>query len=137
VVIDACPTVVTHGGIASGGVATTPYVADELVVTKKIYDLNTNRDGDNFLDRVSTQFGMGPAPEELKARAEAARLAKVRKERDFLLRANPHLFKQYGASRNLDQLNAALGEKSMPLNAGGRFVPRPTWIAPHPATVML
>ena len=104
-------TIVTRAETAFTASGVMLYEGDELEITEEIHRLNCGRDGEtSFLDRESTQFGLGPTPARIKDAVEAARLARLRVERNFLLQRNPHLAKANGVAKHLDRLNAAIGD---------------------------
>ena len=93
------------------------YPGESLTVTREIYELNLNRDGYAWLDAdTETQikiygharFGVGPVPAHVIEAVKATRLAQAVKERDNLLKTNPHLQRKTGAALRIDTLNAEI-----------------------------
>jgi len=90
-----------------------------LTITKAVYDLQTDREGSNWLDldheaqlaRWSrVRFGRGAVPESVVSQVEAQRHAELARELDTLKRLNPHVARASAATLRAREIEAELAQ---------------------------
>jgi len=112
-------SVATRSITAINTSAVTLLPGDTLDVTEEIYELNSDRYGDTWLayspeKQVEVwgeqRFGLGPVPDSVLNTIKSETAARLRDERQALLRGNPTIAKANAAARKLAELNRQLGE---------------------------
>ena len=112
-------SVATRSITAINTSAVTLLPGDTLDVTEEIYELNSDRYGDTWLAYCpekqvevwgEQRFGLGPVPDSVLNTIKSETAARLRDERQALLRGNPTIAKANAAARKLAELNRQLGE---------------------------
>lgn len=93
------------------------YPGDSILIDETRFFLNAPREGAHWMNYTDEEqlktygllrYGRGPVPAHVIEANKATRLAQAIKERDNLLKTNPHLQRKTGAALRIDTLNAEI-----------------------------